>query len=96
MLTGRQYGAIGFAGLGFLVVTLVALPFLDADLSVVDEYMSVYALGDYGWLLRIGGIRRRVGHDRHRTWTQSDTGIGQACHGIVGSDHDCWVGIPCS
>jgi hypothetical protein len=48
VLTGRQYGTIGFAGVGLLVVTLVALHFLDPDLSVVDEYMSVYALGDYG------------------------------------------------
>jgi hypothetical protein len=60
-MTGRQYGIIGFAGVGFLVVTLVALHFLDPDLSVVDEYMSVYALGDYGWLLRIGEFAAGLG-----------------------------------
>ncbi len=61
MLTGRQYGAIGFVGVALLVVTLVALPFLDPDLSIVDEYMSVYALGDYGWLLRLGEFAAGLG-----------------------------------
>jgi hypothetical membrane protein len=39
-------------GVGWLVAALVALHFLDSDLSVTDTYTSDYALGDYGWLMR--------------------------------------------
>jgi hypothetical protein len=52
VLTGRQYGTIALVSVGLWVVATVSLHLLDPDLSVVNEYMSVYALGEYGWLLR--------------------------------------------
>jgi hypothetical membrane protein len=55
-VTGRQYGTLGLAGVGFFVLALLALPFLDPDLSLVHEYISVYGRGDYGLLLRIGMV----------------------------------------
>ena len=55
-MTGRQYGTLGLAGVGFFVLALLALPFLDPELSLVDEYISVYGRGDYGWLLRTGMV----------------------------------------
>jgi hypothetical protein len=60
-MSGKQYGTIGMVGVGAFVLTLVALHFLDPDLSVVDGYISEYALGDYGWLSRIGNIAAGLG-----------------------------------
>ena len=51
-MTGNQYGTIGLLGIGFSFLALLALHILDSDLSVVDRYISEYALGDYGWLSR--------------------------------------------
>jgi hypothetical protein len=56
VLTSARYGTIGLLGVGVFVVAIVALHVLQPELSVVDEYMSVYALGAYGWLLQIGAI----------------------------------------
>jgi hypothetical protein len=43
------------------VVAIIALHVLDPELSVVNEYMSVYALGDYGWLERLGSAALGLG-----------------------------------
>ena len=51
-MTAKQYGTVGLVGVGVFVLALVALHLLDPDLSVVDGYISEYALGDYGWLSR--------------------------------------------
>jgi hypothetical protein len=43
------------------VVATLSLHLLDPDLSVVNEYMSVYALGDYGWLARTAALLLGLG-----------------------------------
>lgn len=60
-MTGRQYGTIGLVGVGLNVGAIVALHVLDPGLSPVREYMSVYALGDYGWLARVADFALGVG-----------------------------------
>jgi hypothetical protein len=49
-MTARQYGTLGLAGVVAYAIALIALHFLEPDLSVVDETLSEYALGAYGWL----------------------------------------------
>jgi hypothetical protein len=55
-MTGRQYGTIGLVGVGLNVGAIVALHVLDPGLNPVREYISTYALGDYGWLERVAGV----------------------------------------
>ncbi len=57
----RSYGVIGMVGIGVAILTLLALHFLDTDVSPVDDYMSFYALGDFGWLMAGGNIAAGVG-----------------------------------
>ncbi len=60
-MTARQYGVIGMIGVaGWLLVNAV-LHVLDPELSVVDNVMSEYALGDYGWLSRLSDVLNAVG-----------------------------------
>lgn len=60
-MTGRQYGTLGIAGVGAGVLAFIALHLLDRDLSVVEETISAYALGEYGWLERGSDIAFGVG-----------------------------------
>lgn len=60
-MTNKQYGTVGLVGVGGFVSALFALHVLDSDLSVVDEYLSVYALGDYGWLSRAADLAMGIG-----------------------------------
>jgi hypothetical protein len=55
-VTGRQYGVFGMLAVGIFAVVVVALHILVPDLSVISEYMSVYALSEYGWLMRTGPV----------------------------------------
>jgi hypothetical protein len=60
-MTHKQYGTIGVIGVGLFVVALIGLHILDSDLSVVDEYVSVYALGDYNWISRAADVAMGLG-----------------------------------
>jgi hypothetical protein len=60
-MTTRQYRAAGVMGAGVFAVALIALHILDSDQSVVEEYLSVYALGDYGWLSRAANLAMGLG-----------------------------------
>lgn len=60
-MTGRQYGAVGVVGVGLFALTVVALHILDPDLSVIDEPISMYSLGEYGWLSQVGTIAMGLG-----------------------------------
>lgn len=60
-MTIRQYSAVGVVGVGLFGLALIALHILDPDLSVVDEQVSLYALGDYGWLSRTGNVAMGIG-----------------------------------
>lgn len=60
-MTGRQYGTLGIAGVGACVLALIGLHVLDRDLSVVEETISAYALGNYGRLERGSDIAFGVG-----------------------------------
>jgi hypothetical protein len=39
-------------GVGWYVIAVAALHFLDTDFDPVNDYISEYALGDYGWLMK--------------------------------------------
>jgi hypothetical protein len=55
-MTGRLYGAVGMAGIGAYLLALIALHVLDPGRSVMEETISEYALGDYGWLARASDV----------------------------------------
>lgn len=52
---------MGMIGIYAFLLALVALHFLDPGLSVVDSYISEYALGDYGWLSRAANFALGTG-----------------------------------
>lgn len=60
-MTGRQYGTTGLFGVGFFALSLVLLHLLDTEVDVVDEHLSSYALGDYGWLSIVGHVAAGIG-----------------------------------
>jgi hypothetical protein len=60
-MTHKQYGTIGVIGVGLFVLALIGLHILDSDLSVVDEYVSVYALGDHNWVSRAADLAMGLG-----------------------------------
>ena len=60
-MSAKQLGTIGMAGAIFWVVAVIALHFLDPDLAAADTYVSDYALGDYGWLMRAAFIVVGIG-----------------------------------
>ena len=51
-MAGRYLGMVAMLGVAFFVVAGVALHFLDSALDPVEVYMSDYALGPYGWLMK--------------------------------------------
>lgn len=51
-MTTKMLGTLGFIGVGYFVVAVVALHFLDTDLDPVRQFISEYSLGDYGWLMK--------------------------------------------
>lgn len=57
-MTARRYGTVG---VGLFALTVGALHILDPDLSVIDEPISVYSLGEYGWLSQVGTIAMGLG-----------------------------------
>jgi hypothetical protein len=60
-VTGRQYGTVGVVGVVVFALSVVALHILDTDVSVVNEPISIYSLGEYGWLSQAGTIAMGVG-----------------------------------
>lgn len=60
-MTAKRYGTVGVVGVGLFALTVVALHILDPDLSVIDEPISVYSLGEYGWLSQVGTIAMGLG-----------------------------------
>lgn len=57
----RSYGVVGLLGIGVSVLILLALHFLDTDISVVSDYMSLYALGNYSSLRAASNVATGVG-----------------------------------
>lgn len=51
-MAGRYLGIVTLLGVAYFVVAGVALHLLDAALDPVEVYMSDYALGPYGWLMK--------------------------------------------
>ncbi len=51
-MSGKQLGTIGMIGIGWFVVAVLALHVIEPDFSPVDNTISDYALGDYGWLMQ--------------------------------------------
>jgi hypothetical membrane protein len=49
------------ASVSFWVIAVIALHFLDSDIAAADTYVSDYALGDYGWLMRAAFVVVGIG-----------------------------------
>ena len=60
-MSGRQLGTVGIIGVAFFVVTVVVFLFLDPGTSAVDLQASYYALGEYGWLMRVAFFALEIG-----------------------------------
>jgi hypothetical protein len=60
-MSAKQLGTMGMVGVIVWVVAVIALHFLDPDLAAADTYVSDYALGDYGWLMRAAFIVVGIG-----------------------------------
>lgn len=101
-MTARQYGAVGIVGVGVFMVAMAVLHILDPGLNVVDEYLSVYALGEFGWLSRVAdfamgagvaaialGLRKTLADSRKATtsWVlMLISGLGFVISGIFNTD----------
>jgi hypothetical protein len=59
--TARLYGTIGIVGVGGWVLANLLLHVLVPELSVVNNTLSEYALGDFGWLKRAAEFANGVG-----------------------------------
>lgn len=51
-MPAKQLGTIAMIGVGWFVVAVLALHVVEPDFSVVNNYMSEYALGERGWLMQ--------------------------------------------
>ncbi len=60
-MMGRMYGTLGAVGVGLFALTVVALHVPDPDLSVIDEPISMYSLGEYSWLSQAGTAAMGLG-----------------------------------
>ncbi len=50
--TVEQLGSLGLLSVAYSAVAVAALHLLDTEFDPVDDFLSEYALGDYGWLMR--------------------------------------------
>jgi len=60
-MSGKQLGTIGMIGIGWFVVAVLALHVIEPDFSPVDDFISDYANGDYGWLMQSAFFGAGVG-----------------------------------
>ena len=60
-MSGKQLGTVGMIGIGWFVVAVLALHVIEPDFSVVDNFISDYALGDYGWLMQLAFFGAGIG-----------------------------------
>ncbi|MDH3226296.1 MAG: DUF998 domain-containing protein [Thermoleophilia bacterium] len=97
-----QLGFIGLIGVAYSAAAVVALHFLDTDLDPVEDFISEYAVGDYGWLMKsaffavscgtlaiAGGLRRSLRPSRRATAAvvlMSLAGVGFFVAGIFDTD----------
>ena len=51
-MPAKQLGTIAMIGVGWFVVAVLALHVVEPDFSVVNNYISEYALGESGWLMQ--------------------------------------------
>lgn len=67
-MSAKQLGVIGMIGVGWFIVAVLILNVIDSEYSRVDDFISGYANGEYGWLMQsaffaagIGAIANAVG-----------------------------------
>ena len=60
-MSEKQLGTIGMIGIGWFVVAVLALHVIEPEFSVVDNFISDYANGDYGWLMQSAFFGAGVG-----------------------------------
>jgi hypothetical protein len=59
--TAAWMGTVGLAGVGAWVAIVLLLHFIKTDLDPIDIYISDYAIGDHGWLMRVAFYAVGVG-----------------------------------
>lgn len=60
-MSTRTLGTAGVAGASVWVLIVILLHFIQSDLGATDYYISDYALGDVGWLMKLAFIAVGVG-----------------------------------
>jgi hypothetical protein len=60
-MASRTSATLGVVGVGLFALSVAVLHILDPDVSVVEEPISMYSLGEYGWLSRAGTIAMGLG-----------------------------------
>ncbi len=55
-MSGKQLGTVAMVGVLPWVIAVISLHFLDSELNAADNYVSDYALGEYGWPMRAAFI----------------------------------------
>jgi hypothetical membrane protein len=60
-VNARTYGTIGIVGIVLFLVANLAMHFLNTDLSLVENYLSDYAVFEHGWVSRLGDFASAVG-----------------------------------
>ena len=60
-MSAKQLGAIGIIGAGWFIVAVLILNVIDTEYSRVDDFMSDYANGEYGWLMQSAFLGAGIG-----------------------------------
>lgn len=60
-MSGKQAGTIGMIGIGWFAAAVIMLHIVEPEFSVVDNFISDYALGEYGWLMQSAFFGAGVG-----------------------------------
>ena len=55
------FARVGLGGVGFFLVFVLLLHFLETEYNPVSRFVSQYALGDYGYLMNIAFILLGIG-----------------------------------
>ena len=60
-MSAKQLSVIGLIGVGWFVVAVLILNVIDSEYSRIDDFISDYANGEYGWLMQSAFLGAGIG-----------------------------------
>ncbi|MDX1659096.1 MAG: DUF998 domain-containing protein [Nitriliruptorales bacterium] len=60
-MSARQLGVVGMIGAGWFIVSVLILNVIDTEYSRINDFMSDYANGEYGWLMQSAFLGAGIG-----------------------------------